>query len=132
MLSFLRNSLIYLLVGLILSSGKVVDFVKIPRLFEHYKLHQSSQNDLNLIDFLAMHYWGDDANPSDDDLDKQLPFNDFSNSFEIPMINDDYNSFGSVEISFIQISPREQSFTIYADNYSFNYLSCIIQPPEFI
>lgn len=49
-------------------------FLKLPVFFEHYKEHQSINSNISLVDFLSMHYWGDDLNDDDDDRDMQLPF----------------------------------------------------------
>ncbi|UUC44056.1 hypothetical protein [Flavobacterium cerinum] len=47
---------------------------KVPVLFQHFEEHQAHNGSLGFVDFLAMHYWGDDINDSDDDRDMQLPF----------------------------------------------------------
>ncbi|MBC9797091.1 hypothetical protein [Sinomicrobium weinanense] len=47
---------------------------KVPVLFQHYTEHQKNCGDLGFVDFLAMHYWGEDFNDEDDDRDMQLPF----------------------------------------------------------
>ncbi len=43
-------------------------------MFQHFEEHQNDNGNLGFVDFLAMHYWGDDINDSDDDRDMQLPF----------------------------------------------------------
>ncbi|WP_157278683.1 hypothetical protein [Olivibacter sitiensis] len=47
---------------------------KLPILFEHYKEHKSKDDRIGFVDFLSMHYWGDDLDDDDDDRDMQLPF----------------------------------------------------------
>ncbi len=48
---------------------------KVPVLFQHYMEHQENLGDnLHFIDFLSMHYGGQDMDDDDDDRDMQLPF----------------------------------------------------------
>lgn len=47
---------------------------KLPILFQHFAEHQQRDNSVSLMQFLAMHYWGDDMNDDDNDRDMQLPF----------------------------------------------------------
>lgn len=66
---------VFILVFLIsLNNCFLVQLFKVPVLFQHFEEHQSHNGNLDFIDFLAMHYWGDDINDSDDDRDMQLPF----------------------------------------------------------
>lgn len=47
---------------------------KLPILFEHFAEHKERNTTVSFVDFLAMHYWGDDLDDNDDDRDMQLPF----------------------------------------------------------
>jgi hypothetical protein len=47
---------------------------KLPILFQHFAEHKKRDHKIDLIDFLAMHYWGHDINDKDNDRDMQLPF----------------------------------------------------------
>jgi hypothetical protein len=47
---------------------------KLPVLVNHYLEHRERDNRLDLLDFLSMHYWGQDINDNDQDRDMQLPF----------------------------------------------------------
>lgn len=49
---------------------------KLPKLVMHYEQHHKNNPSIGFVDFIAMHYWGDDGNPSDDNEDNQLPFKD--------------------------------------------------------
>lgn len=68
-----------------LLNGSLSELFKIPALYSHYKEHRSADNSIDLFDFLAMHYIGDDQNNNDQDRDMQLPFKkvDVDNSFQI-------------------------------------------------
>jgi len=47
---------------------------KFPMLFIHFFEHQQRDNKISVLDFLSMHYWGQDLNDNDQDRDNQLPF----------------------------------------------------------
>lgn len=53
--------------------GFFQQFYKLPVLLEHFSEHKKLHN-VSFIDFLEMHYWGEDRNDDDDDRDLQLPF----------------------------------------------------------
>lgn len=36
--------------------------------------HRERDNSIEMVEFLAMHYWGQDINDNDQDRDMQLPF----------------------------------------------------------
>lgn len=57
--------------------GIFQQFYKLPVLIEHFKEHQQIRN-LSFIDFLEMHYWGEDEKDNDADRDMQLPFKNIS------------------------------------------------------
>lgn len=40
----------------------------------HYMEHRERDNRIEMLEFLSMHYWGQDINDSDQDRDMQLPF----------------------------------------------------------
>lgn len=54
-------------------------------LFTHYMEHQKQLGDLGIVQFLSMHYWGEDLDDDDQDQDMRLPFKKLSNfsSFQI-------------------------------------------------
>ncbi len=60
--------------ALLAQTTELHEFVKLPILFEHYAEHQERDAKLKFLDFLSMHYWGDDMNDDDDNRDMQLPF----------------------------------------------------------
>jgi hypothetical protein len=47
---------------------------KLPILMAHYVEHVKRDHHLGMLDFLSMHYWGQDLNDNDQDRDMQLPF----------------------------------------------------------
>lgn len=38
--------------------------------------HRERDNSIGMLEFLSMHYWGQDINDNDQDRDMQLPFKD--------------------------------------------------------
>lgn len=48
--------------------------MKLPVLFAHYHEHQLRNTNISVMEFLCMHYWGQDANDDDNDRDMQLPY----------------------------------------------------------
>lgn len=51
-----------------------VQLLKLPVLLEHFAEHQERDSALCFYDFLAMHYWEQEAPDGDADRDMQLPF----------------------------------------------------------
>lgn len=45
-----------------------------PKIFEHYRLHQLMNPKVGFMDYISEHYMGDDGIESDDAQDRELPF----------------------------------------------------------
>jgi hypothetical protein len=45
-----------------------------PSLINHFTEHQHLNPQMGLIDFMSMHYWGEDIKDNDYEKDMQLPF----------------------------------------------------------
>lgn len=66
--------------------GIFQQFYKLPVLLQHFKEHQEIKK-ISFIDFLEMHYWGEDAKDNDADRDMQLPFKNISgNSLQLVFV----------------------------------------------
>ncbi len=63
-----------LLLFFVASSPAVNQLLKCRILIDHYIEHRERNQQVTFLDFMAMHYWGEDINDSDNDRDKQLPF----------------------------------------------------------
>jgi hypothetical protein len=61
----------FLLIG---EATGCAQLVKLPKLYEHFVEHFKLNPSLSLVEFLSMHYWGDDLNDDDDEKDMALPF----------------------------------------------------------
>ena len=49
-------------------------FLRLPAFFEHYEEHKRASPAINLIDFIVLHYFGENSSDSDYASDRQLPF----------------------------------------------------------
>ena len=72
----IRESLIsyFLVILYALTATELGQLFKVSRLIDHYAVHQAKAADLSLSEFLYMHYFGDDADPLDNQQDEALPF----------------------------------------------------------
>ncbi len=61
----------------LLDTTPLYQVLKSTQLVQHYIEHRAINNEVGFIEYLAMHYWGQDANDSDDEKDMQLPFKRF-------------------------------------------------------
>lgn len=66
--------MIYFLVTCILSGSAIAELFKAPLLVSHYIDHTSRNPNINFVDFLSMHYWGNDIVDNDSKQDMKLPF----------------------------------------------------------
>jgi hypothetical protein len=85
-----RKTIVYIFILLIASNSSFIQqFYKLPVLIQHFEEHKQLM-DLSFMDFLSMHYWGEDLKDNDGDRDMQLPFKTISNSsFHFVFILDD-------------------------------------------
>lgn len=71
----MKKVLVYiLLITIVLANSSLTQLFKISNLFEHYFDHQNRNQDITVVNFLSMHYWGNDIPDHDDDEDNKLPF----------------------------------------------------------
>ncbi|WP_235126682.1 hypothetical protein [Dyadobacter sp. CY347] len=68
---FIRNMLLAIV---ILDTTSLYQIMKAPSLIKHFLEHKSLDQNVSFVDFLSMHYWGEDLNDNDDEKDMQLPF----------------------------------------------------------
>jgi hypothetical protein len=80
----LKNFLLHIILTIvILDTSPLYQVLKVPSLIRHYTEHKAINENISFVDFLSMHYWGDDLDDDDDEKDMQLPFK----KFEIQHIN---------------------------------------------
>lgn len=59
---------------MVLNNTYLNQLVKLPLLVQHFVEHQQRDSRVSLLDFLSMHYWGEDIDDDDTDKDIALPF----------------------------------------------------------
>jgi hypothetical protein len=105
--------------------------LKLPKLWGHYHQHKKTDSHISFIQFLQMHYIGDDGTSSDNNDDMQLPCHNILNS----CISSLFAPISYFNIGVIMNSPVDE-ITIYGgmiyihDNAG--YLNSFRQPPEAI
>ncbi len=70
-----KKALAYILLFLLAADvTELHQLFKLPILFQHFSEHKERNTQVGFVDYLAMHYWGDDMDDDDNDRDMQLPF----------------------------------------------------------
>ncbi|WP_348620418.1 hypothetical protein [Pedobacter lusitanus] len=59
------------------------EIFKLPHLVCHFQQHHRLNSQIGIIEFLSMHYFGEDLNDNDDEDDMKLPFKKISNQGHI-------------------------------------------------
>jgi hypothetical protein len=62
------------MVIVILDTTSLCQVFKLSSLVQHFTEHKALNQQISFLDFLSMHYWGDDLDDNDDEKDMQLPF----------------------------------------------------------
>jgi hypothetical protein len=122
-----RNTIVYIFIFLIASNSSFFQqFYKLPVLIQHFHEHQERGN-VNFIDYLAMHYWGEDQKDNDADRDMKLPFKTTcAHSFHMVFVP------LNKEISYTLFCPQAVVKSVIAykpDFYPNPSLSTLFRPP---
>ncbi|MBK8089568.1 MAG: hypothetical protein IPK31_17490 [Chitinophagaceae bacterium] len=111
----------------LLGNTEVGQLVNLPKLIAHYQQHQQINSDVSFIDFVDMHYFGDDGITSDDNQDNELPFRQLHKPFSaIAYIVPPFASFNS---NTTIITPEKLNFLKNEFPIS-GYSTLPIRPPE--
>ncbi|RYJ38889.1 hypothetical protein NU08_2114 [Flavobacterium anhuiense] len=101
-------------------------FYKLPVLMQHYQEHKQLM-DLSFLDFLSMHYWGEDLKDNDSDRDMQLPFKTInSSSVHFVFILEDKDL---LPVPFNPEIPQSKIPTYRSDLFSDPNLLSLFRPP---
>lgn len=65
----------------LLGNTEAGQLVNLPKLITHYHQHKQLDSDVSFVDFVNMHYFGDDGITSDDNQDNELPFRQLHKPF---------------------------------------------------
>ncbi|WP_316832663.1 hypothetical protein [Pedobacter aquatilis] len=70
----MNRIVLILLFPVLIFNTSVREVIKAPQLVLHYIQHYQLNSEISFIDFLDMHYFGQDLNDNDDEEDMKLPF----------------------------------------------------------
>lgn len=124
----MRKNLAILLISVhFVGNTELGQLFKLPQLVNHFFQHQRLNPDLNFVQFIAMHYAGDDGTKADDDYDKQLPCH-----------NTDHNTINAFYSTMVKELPAADfnfwSTTIYGERLqtgtTSKHVLLILQPPR--
>ncbi len=128
----LRKLLIISLIFLhLIANTDLIEVFSLGKLISHFQEHKKTNPEISFIDFLNMHYIGDDGNTTDDNQDMELPFhhpnvhsfmNVFSNLPQIVSIEKPVERF----CTKIKLGNR---FKVFIQK---NHLSTLLQPPRLV
>ncbi len=111
------------------STTELAQLVKLPLLIEHYQEHKKENNDITLLQFLAIHYTHGNVKDADYDKDMQLPFKTHDGC-----INASIAAFVPFNFSTSVEKPcttENKSYPTLKDKFLANsFLSNIWQPPR--
>lgn len=111
-----------------LSATELGQLVKLPLLVEHFAEHKKEDKDLNLWQFLRMHYANGNPKDADYDKDMQLPF---KTSDDVSIGAGAYITSASYAIVEKPLYFEVKSYFISNESFlSAAHLSSIWQPPR--
>ena len=116
----------------LISTTELGQLLKFPMLVEHYFEHKEKNPQINVMEFLALHYEGNhlENHPHDEDYehDQQLPFIVHIDVLSVSFVLTPPFSF---EIETRKLVGKEPKALPLDDAFSDNnYLSAIWQPPQ--
>jgi hypothetical protein len=104
------------------------DFVKLPRLIEHFQQHQIKNASVSFVDFINLHYgFAAERHDKEEHQEHQdLPFKSADCTFAHTVIV--LSEFSAPEISTHECIVSYSNF--YQSTFSFDYSQFIWQPPR--
>ncbi len=66
--------MIFLLFPVLFLNTSIREVIKAPQLVIHFIQHHQLNSQISFMDFLEMHYFGEDLDDNDDEEDMKLPF----------------------------------------------------------
>ena len=109
-----------------MNSLSLQQVLKLPVLVAHFFEHQQRGYSITVMEYLSMHYWGQDIDDNDHDRDMQLPFkkvdaSQSSMTFFVP------STFDVVSLDF----PVKISYAFpESDDISSSHLGSLFRPPR--
>ena len=124
-----KATIIFLTTLYILGATEAYQLLKLPFLFEHYKMHQKFNQQLTFSKFINIHYFTTTTYDSDYQQDMQLPFK--SSNRTVSLLNFDSYFIAKLFVEPIVFFPSQKKYLLYNDrDYASNKLDNIFQPPR--
>lgn len=105
---------------------EAAQLLKLPKLITHYFQHRQMDPSVTFIDFLAMHYGGDDGTSVDDGMDDQLPYHNVDNHClaSVYYVADQF----AFDINMAEYNTAYGSHIV--SGHPSEYVTLILQPPR--
>ena len=113
----------------LISLTELHQLIKTPILVEHYQEHKAKNKDLSIIDFLILHYAGDNPKDADYDTDMKLPFKSHDGCLNAMVVV--YVPCNSPVDIIKPVPTKVNAYFEYQESFiSPTFLSSIWQPPK--
>lgn len=102
-------------------------FAKLPKLYQHFSIHNEIGPPITLMEFLSMHYWGQDLEDDDDQEDMKLPFKKYDlTAFSFVFVSNKKTYLFKPD----QIHLEKKFGLSKPDNYCRSYIISLFRPPQ--
>ncbi|MCS4164979.1 MULTISPECIES: hypothetical protein [Sphingobacterium] len=124
----MKRFFLYIFLFLVIGESTMLSqLAKLPKLYQHFTIHNEIGPPITFVEFLSMHYWGQDLPDNDEQEDMKLPFKKY-----------DLTAFSFVFVSNHKIHyVRPHQVAVDSafglpkpNNYSRSYISALFRPPQ--
>ncbi|WP_143166880.1 hypothetical protein [Pedobacter caeni] len=70
----MKKACLFILFPIFILNASFIEVFKMPKLVSHFLRHHELDERIGVLDFLAMHYFGQDIDDDDQKEDMELPF----------------------------------------------------------
>ncbi|AEA45821.1 hypothetical protein [Fluviicola taffensis] len=77
----MKKVFVYILLPIFMFNSSIGELFKLSDLFVHFTEHKTINKQIDIFEFISMHYLGNDLNDNDQEKDMQLPFKKVSIHF---------------------------------------------------
>lgn len=106
------------------------DLMKMPMLFAHFLEHQETADDLDLSDFLALHYANDDHQAEDHEGHENLPFHHHHGAALDQHVTKVLGSEPARPVSFPELTARVATALPLDDDLLAGHHAELLRPPR--
>ncbi|WP_346086814.1 hypothetical protein [Sphingobacterium ginsenosidimutans] len=124
----MKRIFLYIFLFLVIGESTMLSqLAKLPKLYQHFTIHNEIGPPLSLMEFLSMHYWGQDLPDNDEQEDMKLPFKKYDlTAFSFVFVsNHKLHFYKPPQVAFIKAFGLAKP-----DNYSQSYISALFRPPQ--